>query len=80
MKIGNRYDVEWYQRIEHAIQKKLDPYPIADKGDVMILKERVDEAVRFAHMQMKEENQNKGGRKRGRSEGGSSHSKAKKSR
>lgn len=50
-----QYDVEWYQRIEHAIQKKLDPYPIPDKADVMLLKERVDEAVRFAHMQMKEE-------------------------
>ena len=50
-----QYDVEWYQRIEHAIQKKLDEYPIGDKAQVMILKERVDDAVRFAHMQMKEE-------------------------
>lgn len=57
--------MEWYQRIEHAIQKKLDPYPIGDKSEVLVLKERVDEAVRFAHMQMKEENA-RGNRKRGR--------------
>ena len=61
-----QYDVEWYQRIEHAISKKLDPYPIPDKGDVMLLKERVDEAVRFAHMQMKEDAANGRGGKRNR--------------
>ncbi|KAI8926224.1 P-loop containing nucleoside triphosphate hydrolase protein [Entophlyctis helioformis] len=59
-----QYDVEWYQRIEYAIQKKLDEYPLAhDKSAVLMLQERVAEAVRFAHMQLKEEN-NK--RKRGR--------------
>lgn len=59
-----QYDVEWYQRIEHAIEKKLDEYPISDKSQVMILKERVDDAVRFAHMQMKEESLGKGGKRK----------------
>lgn len=54
-----QYDIEWYQRIEHAIQKKLDEYPIADKSTVLILQERVNEAVRFAHVQLKEEQRNK---------------------
>jgi len=65
-----QYDVEWYQRIEHAIQKKLDAYPIGDKAQVMILKERVDDAVRFAHMQMKEESFGKGKRKYDESQDG----------
>ncbi|KAI9096943.1 P-loop containing nucleoside triphosphate hydrolase protein [Phlyctochytrium arcticum] len=51
-----QYDVEWYQRIEHAIQKKLIEYPLGtDKSSVLLLQERVSESVRFAHMQMKEE-------------------------
>ncbi|KAJ3035355.1 ribosomal RNA processing protein, partial [Rhizophlyctis rosea] len=51
-----QYDIEWYQRIEHAIEKKLDQYPIGDEKAVLMLQERVNEAVRFAHMQLKEEN------------------------
>lgn len=54
-----QYDVEWYQRIEHAIDKKLDEYPLGrDKSAVLLLQERVAEAVRFAHMQLKEEHAN----------------------
>ncbi|KAJ3249542.1 putative ATP-dependent RNA helicase ddx47 [Chytriomyces hyalinus] len=51
-----QYDIECYQRIEHALQKKLEEYPLgSDKNAVLMLQERVSEAVRFAHMQMKEE-------------------------
>ncbi|KAI8913244.1 P-loop containing nucleoside triphosphate hydrolase protein [Gorgonomyces haynaldii] len=51
-----QYDIEWYQRIEHAIQKKLPEYPLEKGKDaVLLLQERVSEAVRFAHMQLKEE-------------------------
>ncbi|KAI8824477.1 P-loop containing nucleoside triphosphate hydrolase protein [Fimicolochytrium jonesii] len=51
-----QYDVEWYQRIEHAMNKKLDEYPLGkDKAAVLMLQERVAEATRFAHMQLKEE-------------------------
>ncbi|KAI9005616.1 DEAD-domain-containing protein [Hyaloraphidium curvatum] len=62
-----QYDVEWYQRIETAIQKKLDEFPIDNKDNVLVLQERVAEAVRFAHMQMKEEDSKS--RKRGREDG-----------
>ncbi|KAL5034316.1 hypothetical protein BDV3_003870 [Batrachochytrium dendrobatidis] len=62
-----QYDVEWYQRIEHAIQKKLTEYPFGhDKSAVLMLQERVSEAVRFAHMQLKDENLKHKGSKRGR--------------
>ncbi|KAH6588524.1 hypothetical protein BASA61_005884 [Batrachochytrium salamandrivorans] len=62
-----QYDVEWYQRIEYAIQKKLDEYPFEhDKSSVLMLQERVSEAVRFAHMQLKEENLKHRGSKRER--------------
>ncbi|KAJ3296044.1 ribosomal RNA processing protein [Rhizoclosmatium sp. JEL0117] len=51
-----QYDIEPYQRIEHALQKKLDEYPLGtEKASVLLLQERVSEAARFAHMQMKEE-------------------------
>ncbi|KAJ3025986.1 putative ATP-dependent RNA helicase ddx47, partial [Rhizophlyctis rosea] len=67
-----QYDIEWYQRIEHALQKKLDAYPLEDKNAVLMLQERVNEAVRFAHMQLKEENarRKEGGGKRKREGGG----------
>lgn len=45
-----QYDVEWYQRIETAIQKKLDEFPIDNKDNVLVLQERVAEASRFANM------------------------------
>jgi ATP-dependent RNA helicase DDX47/RRP3 len=61
-----QYDIEWYQRIEHALQKKLPEYKIAEgdaKSAVLMLQERVSEALRMAQIQMKEEQHAKGGRK-----------------
>eukprot|EP00842_Homolaphlyctis_polyrhiza_P000245 jgi/Hompol1/1220/HPOL_001062-RA len=67
-----QYDVEWYQRIEHSMQKKLDEYPLGhDKSGVLVLQERVMEAVRLANMQLKEEAANQKGSKRGRGGSGS---------
>ncbi|KAI8813233.1 P-loop containing nucleoside triphosphate hydrolase protein [Cladochytrium replicatum] len=55
----NQYDLEWYQRVEHAIGKKLEEYPIGQgKEAVMVLQERVAEAVRLATIQMREEDAN----------------------
>lgn len=86
-----RYDIEWYTRIEHAIGKKLDEYPLAgDKSSVLVLQERVSEAVKFAHIQAKEESRDHKASKRAKDEEKndeeessmkqSSHSKRKKSR
>ncbi|KAJ1555676.1 ribosomal RNA processing protein [Cladochytrium tenue] len=51
-----QYDIETYQRIEFALQKKLEEFPLgADKSAVLLLQERVAEALRFAHGQMKDE-------------------------
>lgn len=47
-----QYDIEWYQRIEHAIQKKLPEYP-NQKEVVLTLQERVSESIRAAHIQLK---------------------------
>lgn len=61
-----QYDVELYQRIEHLIGKKLPVHKTQD-DEVMILQERVAEALRLSKIQMKElEDKKKGGkRKRG---------------
>ncbi|KXN73762.1 ATP-dependent rRNA helicase rrp3 [Conidiobolus coronatus NRRL 28638] len=48
-----QYDVELLQRIEHAIKKKLDEFPI-DKDAVMVLQERVGEAQDIAVKELKE--------------------------
>lgn len=64
-----QYDVELLQRIEHVIGKKLDLFPIGSKDDVMLLQERVGEAQRIATLEMKEQQQQKKGSKRIRSEG-----------
>ncbi|KAF9319083.1 ribosomal RNA processing protein [Podila minutissima] len=58
-----QYDVEVYQRIEQALDKKLDEFPV-DKDAVMLLQERVDEAQRFAITELKEQHatRGKGGR------------------
>jgi ATP-dependent RNA helicase DDX47/RRP3 len=71
-----QYDVEWYQRVEHSLGKKLDEYPIEAKDTVLVLQERyggvgliffrVTEASRFAFQQMREEGEK---RKRGRGDG-----------
>lgn len=42
-----QYDVELYQRIEALIEKKLPKYAVEEEA-VMLLNERVDEAVRLA--------------------------------
>ena len=63
-----QYDVEFYQRIEHVIGKKMDLFPIGSKDDVMLLQERVGEAQRIVTLEMKEQ-QYKKGSKRVKSEG-----------
>lgn len=67
--IVTQYDVELLQRIEKVIEKKLELFPTS-KEEVMLLKERVDEAGRLAVNELKEEAKSNGGRKRRRDEGG----------
>ncbi|XP_034251681.1 probable ATP-dependent RNA helicase DDX47 [Thrips palmi] len=60
-----QYDVELYQRIEHLIGKQLPLYK-TEEEEVMLLQERVAEAQRVAKMEMKDQDEKKGGkRKRG---------------
>ncbi|KAG8217765.1 DEAD-domain-containing protein [Butyriboletus roseoflavus] len=66
--IVTQYDVELLQRIEKVIGKKLELFPIS-KEEVMLLKERVDEAGRLAVNELKEAKSN-GGKKRRRDGGG----------
>lgn len=49
----NQYDVIDYQKIEHAIQKKLDVYP-SNEADVLVFYERVQEAERIANHELKQ--------------------------
>ncbi|OAX43576.1 DEAD-domain-containing protein [Rhizopogon vinicolor AM-OR11-026] len=63
-----QYDVELIQRIEKVIDKKMELWP-TDKEEVMLLKERVDEAARLAINELKEEAK-AGGKKRRRDDGG----------
>ena len=66
-----RYDVESFQRIEHTLQRKLEEFPLAGgKDSVVLLQERVSEAVRMALIQMKDESQDRRLKKRGRSDEG----------
>lgn len=62
-----QYDVELIQRIEKVIGKKMELWP-TDKEEVMLLKERVDEAARLAINELKEEAK-AGGKKRKREDG-----------
>ncbi|KAH7889468.1 DEAD-domain-containing protein [Phlebopus sp. FC_14] len=64
-----QYDVELLQRIEKVIDKKLELWPTS-KEEVMLLKERVDEAGRLAVNELKEEAKANGSKKRRREEGG----------
>ena len=64
-----QYDVELLQRIEKVIGKKLESFPTS-KEEVMLLKERVDEAGRLAVNELKEEAKSSGGKKRRRDRGG----------
>merc|ERR1719147_391748 len=62
----SQYDVELYQRIEQLLGKKLPEYKAAEE-EVMLLGERVAEALRMAKTEMKELDDKKGskGKKRG---------------
>ncbi|RKO98549.1 hypothetical protein CXG81DRAFT_30433 [Caulochytrium protostelioides] len=55
----SQYDIEWYQRIEYALQKKLDAFPVESKTAVMALAGRVNEALKVAQLQLKEEAQDR---------------------
>merc|ERR1712066_695076 len=61
----SQYDVELYQRIENLLGKKLPLYPSVEE-EVMLLGERVAEALRLAKTEMKELDDKKGskGKKR----------------
>lgn len=50
--LTTQYDVEDYQRIETAIDKKLDAYPVS-KEDALLFYERVQEAQRIAEHELK---------------------------
>ncbi|EGO02207.1 hypothetical protein SERLA73DRAFT_178026 [Serpula lacrymans var. lacrymans S7.3] len=63
-----QYDVELVQRIESVIEKKMELWP-TEKEEIALLTERVNEAGRIAANELKEQD-SKGGRKRGRSDGG----------
>ncbi|KAI6118774.1 DEAD-domain-containing protein [Pisolithus thermaeus] len=65
--IVTQYDVELLQRIEKVIEKKLDMWPVS-KEEVMLLKQRVDEAGRMAINELKEHTKGEG-KKRRRDEG-----------
>ncbi|KAI9571284.1 DEAD-domain-containing protein [Boletus coccyginus] len=67
--IVTQYDVELLQRIEKVIGKKLELFPTS-KEEVMLLKERVDEAGRLAVNELKEEAKSNGGKRRRREGGG----------
>ncbi|KAF9161939.1 ribosomal RNA processing protein [Actinomortierella ambigua] len=59
-----QYDVEIYQRIEQALDKKLEAYEV-DKEAIMLLQERVAEAQRFAIQELKEQHLSRGKSGRG---------------
>ena len=56
-----QYDVEKYQRIEHLIEKKLARYPSV-KDEVLVMLESVSNAQHRAISQLREHEQNGGGR------------------
>lgn len=64
-----QYDVELYQRIEHFLDAKMELYP-TEESNVMLLMERVSEAQRIAAMEIRESDENEGGKGRGRGKGG----------
>ncbi|TPX37781.1 hypothetical protein SeLEV6574_g07876 [Synchytrium endobioticum] len=64
-----QYDVESFQRIEHTLQRKLEEFPLPGGTDsVLMLQERVADAVRMAVIQMKEESHDRKSSKRDRSD------------
>ncbi|KAG5928138.1 ribosomal RNA processing protein [Claviceps africana] len=54
-----QYDIEIYQRIEAALGKKLDVYPV-QKDHVMAFQARVEEAQRHARVEMKKLGESRG--------------------
>jgi len=61
-----QYDVWVYQRIEELVGKKLPAFP-CEEETVLLLLERVTEAVRIASMEMREmQDRKRGGGRRGR--------------
>ena len=49
-----QYDIEWYQRIEHSLGRKLEEFTVS-KEEVLVLSERVGESIRLATIQIKDE-------------------------
>lgn len=60
-----QYDVWVYQRIEDLLGKKLPAFP-AEEETVLLLLERVTEAVRIASLEMREMQDRKANRRRGK--------------
>lgn len=61
--IVTQYDVELLQRIEKVIDKKLESWP-TNKEEVMLLKQRVDEAGRLAINELKDQTKTVGSKRR----------------
>ena len=61
--IVTQYDVELLQRIEKVIDKKLESWPTS-KEEVMLLKQRVDEAGRLAINELKDQTKTVGSKRR----------------
>merc|ERR1711879_201846 len=61
--IVTQYDVELFQRIEHLIGKKMGEFPTPEE-EVMLLQERVHEALRVATIELKEAEEKRKSRKK----------------
>ncbi|KAI5303046.1 ribosomal RNA processing protein [Ascosphaera pollenicola] len=59
--VVTQYDIEVWQRIEHALGKQLPEYK-TEKAEVMVLSDRVGEAQRQAITHMKDLQEQKGGK------------------
>lgn len=66
--VVTQYDIEVYQRIEHALGKKLEEYA-TERDEVMVFAPRVAEAQRIAITELKNEQEKKKGKKGGISGG-----------
>ena len=56
--IATQYDVELVQRIEAVIGKKLELWP-TNKEEMMLMRERVDDAGRLAAAEMRDQQKDK---------------------
>merc|ERR1719517_196186 len=65
----SQYDVELYQRIEHLLGQKLPEYQTVEE-EVLLLGERVGEALRLAKVEMRELEDKKGSKGKKRKGGG----------